>query len=245
MKNDPSVVAAFLKARERERWKRSDGTNPLVTISRQLGSDGDAIAFRVAERLTALSFGNEPWLVVDKTIAQRVIDDHHLPKRISEFLTNEQEVTIQDHIEGLFGISVPRETIIEKMTNTMLKLANIGHVVLVGRASHIVTQGFPRAVHVRIIGSVEKRAVRLMAERGCSREVAEELIRHGDWNSQSFVKTHFHADLDNMLRYDMVFNTDRVPVEDASRMISELISSPDFRREESQHMRELREKVIG
>src|ERR1700722_15295886 len=48
MKNDPYVVAAFLKAKEAEKWA-ADGTNPIVTISRQVGALGEEIALRTSE----------------------------------------------------------------------------------------------------------------------------------------------------------------------------------------------------
>ena len=32
MKNDPYIVAAFLKAKDRDQWASADGTNPIVTI---------------------------------------------------------------------------------------------------------------------------------------------------------------------------------------------------------------------
>src|ERR1700677_1194141 len=89
MKNDPYLVASFLESKERERWT-ADGTNPLVTVSRQTGAAGEEIAFRAAEILTEMTQGRHPWIVVDKNLAESVIADHHLPKRIARFFTDEQ-----------------------------------------------------------------------------------------------------------------------------------------------------------
>jgi len=57
MKNDPYIIAGFLEAIERENWK-ADGTNPIVTISRQMGADGEAIALRTVELLTEMIHGS-------------------------------------------------------------------------------------------------------------------------------------------------------------------------------------------
>jgi hypothetical protein len=67
MKNDPYVVAAFLKAKEAENWA-ADGTNPIVTIARQVGAMGEEIAYRASNILTEMSHGKLPWVVVDKDL---------------------------------------------------------------------------------------------------------------------------------------------------------------------------------
>jgi hypothetical protein len=162
MKNDPYVVACFLKAKEEENWV-ADGTSPLVTISRQSGAGGESIAFRTGEILTELSHGREPWVVVDKDIADHVASDHHLPKQIRRFFSDEQALSAEEHLEGILGISMPGAALMEKMTRTIIDLARIGHVIFVGRGAHLITAKFPRAVHVRIIGSFDRR-VDLFAE---------------------------------------------------------------------------------
>lgn len=244
MKNDPYIIASFLKARDRENWP-SDGTNPIVTISRQRGAGGDKVAMKTAEVLTGMSHGRSPWIVVDKNIAERVIDDHHLPSQISQFLTEEQTVSIEDHIEGMFGISVPRWTIVEKMTQTIIHLANIGHVIFVGRTAHAVTAGFPRAAHIRIIGSLDRRIERVIEDKKCSRDEAINEIEQVEHNRNKFARTHFNVDLNDASKYDLVFNTDRVSVDEAARLIAELVSSPDFRKEKAEQFADLRHSVLG
>jgi len=244
MKNDPYIVAAFLEAKEREKWV-ADGTGPLVTISRQCGADGGAIASRTAEILTETSHGKHPWVVVDKSLAERVIEDHHLPKRIRGFFSEEQTLSIEEHIEGILGISVPAATRIQDMTRTIIALARLGHVVFVGRAAHVITAKFPRAVHVRIIGSFDRRVERVAQSKHCSWDEAAAEVKRVDAQRRHFVSTHFHSDLDEATRYDMVFNTDRLSVEESARLIAQLVSSPDFREKEARKLVELRHQVLG
>ena len=244
MKNDAYVVAAFLSAKERDHWI-ADGTGPIVTISRQRGAEGPAIAFRTVELLTEMSRGIYPWIVVDKDIAERVIEDHHLPKRISSFFTDERTLSIEEHIEGILGISVPAATRIQDMTRTIIALARLGHVVFVGRAAHVITAKFPRAVHVRIIGSFDRRVERVAQSKHCSWDEAAAEVKRVDAQRRHFVSTHFHSDLDEATRYDMVFNTDRLSVEESARLIAQLVSSPDFREKEARKLVELRHQVLG
>jgi cytidylate kinase len=244
VKNDPYVVAAFLKAKEEANWV-ADGANPFITISRQVGAEGEAIALRTSQILSAMNRGAHPWIVVDKDIAERVIEDHHLPKRISSFFTDEQSLSIEEHLEGILGISVPSATMIEKLTQTVIQLAQIGHVIFVGRAAHVITAKFPCAVHVRIMGSFHQRVERVALARGCTVDEAAAEVRRIDHQRHHYVTTQFHSDNDAMENYDMIFNTDRISVEECALLISQLVSSPDFRKENAMRHRELRQRVLG
>ena len=243
MKNDPYIVAAFLKAKELNHWA-ADGTSPVVTISRQMGAHGEEIAYRTGALLTE-SHGKHPWVVVDKDLGERVIQDHHLPKQISCFFSGEQTLSIEKHIEGMLGISVPGPVMLQSLTRTIIQLARIGHVILVGRAAHLITARFPRAVHVRIIGSFERRVERVAESKKCSWDEAASEIRKVDDQRRHFISAYFHSDLDDMSHYDLLFNTDRVSVEECARLIAQLISSPDFREKESMQLKELRHQVLG
>jgi cytidylate kinase len=245
MKNDPYIVAEFLKAKDREDWSSQDGTHPFVTISRQRGAGGDLIALRTAEILTEMSHSQEPWVVVDKNLAGWVMKYHHLPQEITHFLTDEQTLSVENHIEGMLGINVSSRTLMEKMRETIVHLARIGHMIFVGRAAHVITAKFPRAVHVRIIGSFERRVERVMEKESCSRQKAEAEIRRVDQNRRHFVATHFNVDVEDTSKYDMVFNTDRLSVEEAAQVIARLVSSPTFREKEVRQLTELRHRVLG
>jgi cytidylate kinase len=243
MKNDPYAVAAFLRAKEAENWA-ADGANPIVTIARQVGAMGEEIAYRASTILTEMSHGKHPWVVVDKDLGERVTESHHLPKKISHFFSGEQILSLEDHFEGILGISVPSATMIEKMKQTVVGLAQIGRVILVGRAAHLITAHFPRAVHIRVTGSFDRRVERVAEAHQCSKDEAAKEVRTNDHQRRHFVSTYFHSDLDDTERYDLVFNTDRISVDEGARLISHLISSPDFREHEAKKFRELRHLVL-
>ncbi|HUB68419.1 MAG TPA: cytidylate kinase-like family protein [Candidatus Methylacidiphilales bacterium] len=244
MKNDPYIVAAFLKAKEEENWP-TDGTSPIITLSRHYGAEGEEIALRTCEILTNMTDGKRPWVVVDKDIAARIIESHHLPKRLARFFSGEQVMSIEEHVEAIVGISMPGESLLEKMTAMIVHLARVGHVVLVGRGAHLITAKFPRAVHVRVIGSLRRRVERISQQEKCSSEEASDKIKTTDENRRRFLATNFQSDVEDPLKYDLIFNTDRISVEEASRLIAHLVSSPNFRDEQAGKLSELRQHVLG
>ncbi len=245
MKNDPSIVAEFIKSKLADQGHSADGTHPLITISRQHGVGGYAMALRIAEILTQKSHALTPWIAVDKNIAEHLMTNHHLPKQVTSFLTEEQTGSIEEYIDLLFRLHTPREAIVEKMIQTMLHLANIGHVVLVGRGSNVITAGFPRAVHLRLVASMERRVEWMMEDRSYTRKMAETEIRQVDNDRRKFVETFFRTDPDDIRRYDMVFNMDRVSREEAAQLAAHLVESPTFREKEANRLAELRHQVLG
>jgi cytidylate kinase len=244
MKNDPFIIAAFLEAMENSDWV-ADGTNPLITVSRQIGAQGEEIAARAAELLTEASRGKHPWILVDKDIAERVMESHHLPERIKSFFTEEQAQSIEEHLHGLLGFSTSGAAMIADMTETMIRLARIGHVIFVGRGANAVTAKFPRAVHIRVIGSQERRVERVAAKLGLSPHDALAEVRRVDHQRSQFMSTYFHRQIDDPTPYDLIFNTDRISVEEAAHLIAHLVHSPHFREPEAGKLRELRHQVLG
>jgi len=229
MKTDLCHLIAYLKAQEysAEGPPALKIPQPIITISRQRGANGKLIAREMADFLTKQSRGNQPWVVVDKSLAQRVMEDHHLTQRISHFLTEEQTESIGDRVEEILGLQPSRWTMVAHMAQTMMRLAEIGRVIFVGRAANIVTAHLPQACHIRIIGSVECRVQRVMESSNLSQEEAQAQVRKADYNRAHFVSSYFRVNVDDPLHYDLTINTDRISVEKAIHLIIQLLPASE------------------
>src|SRR5437016_2428512 len=78
-----------------------------VTISRQVGCG----AQQVAEKLAALLQQNAlpdspPWTVFDRNLMDRVMEDHHLPARLAQFLHEDRVTRIQEIVDSLIGVGI-------------------------------------------------------------------------------------------------------------------------------------------
>ncbi|MDE1170875.1 MAG: cytidylate kinase-like family protein [Verrucomicrobium sp.] len=215
-------LRTYLESHLRLRSHPGETRRPVVTISRQRGAEGAVIARRVASLLTERSGGRQSWLVMDEALAERVVQDHALPKRIEQFLAEEHVSTIADVIEELANLHPSRWTLVEKMAETILHMAELGHVIFVGRAANIVTASCPDAFHVRIIGSLEKRVARLVEEEGMTEKEARAQIAKKDRDRDRFAWHYFHVRAQDPLQYDLLINTDRVSIEAAAGLIAQL-----------------------
>mgnify|MGYP001411061769 CR=1 FL=1 len=72
-----------------------------VTISRQCGSGALVVAGKLAERLQPHSpKGAPPWTVFDRNLMEKVLEDHHLPKRLA-YQSGRHRVTQQRPLRRL------------------------------------------------------------------------------------------------------------------------------------------------
>jgi len=74
---------------------------------------------------------------------------------------------------------------------------------------------------VRLIGSLAKRIERFQRQNGTTVAAATAFVQREDRGRQRYVKANFHMRLNDDLLYHLVLNTDRIPCDDAARLIAE------------------------
>jgi cytidylate kinase len=231
MKTDLSHLMTYIVAlnysKEEATTTLAAPPKPIVTISRQRGARGKFIAEKTAALLSREGEADPPWLVVDRSLAQRVMEDHHLSAEICRFLTEEQAMTIHDRLAHLLHLHASSEKTLEKMMQTALRLAEIGHIIFVGRAAHVVTARHPRAYHIHIIGSFERRVEEVMAAGRERRFDAELEVRKADHDRACFASSFFHINLEDPFQYHLTINSDRMSDDTAARMIADLVLAPE------------------
>jgi len=196
-----------------------------LTISRQSGSGAHEIAEQLAARLQPLvQTTQRPWTVFDKDLVTRVLEDHHLPARMAEFIPEDRITELQDAVQELFGLRPPSWTLIQHTSETILRLVELGDVILIGRGANVVARSHPEVLHVRLVGSEEMRAMRIADARKISRKAALEALRKEDRGRARYLKKYFDADVEDPRLYHMVFNTDMVSQPQVVNVLSAIIS---------------------
>jgi cytidylate kinase len=110
---------------------------------------------------------------------------------------------------------------VPKIAETVLHLADAGHVILVGRGANFITARMPNVFHVRLIASLPKRIERVRTSHGLTSEEATAFVRNEDRSRSRYVKEHFHKYVDDDLSYHLILNTDHISSADAAQLISE------------------------
>lgn len=192
---------------------------PAITISRMAGCGGQTVAAKLAEYLQELTPADCRWTVFDRNLLEKVLEDHQLQKRIADFMPENHKSIIADIVEESWGLHPSSWTIVEQTAETILHLAQLGYVILVGRGANIITSKLDNVLHVRLVGSLQKRIQRVQQAYDLDGPAALELIKREDKGRKCYLRDHFGRDIDDPSLYDLMINTDRTHYDDAARLL--------------------------
>ncbi len=193
-----------------------------VTISRQAGCGALIVAERIAGLLQAdVAKGDPPWTVFDQNLMDKVLEDHHLPARLAQFLPEDRASQLQDIMDDLFGWRPTSGTVVQQTSETVLHLAEMGHVIVIGRAGNVITAKLPNVFHVRLVAPLEKRIEHAHRFYKMSKNAAHEFILREDGGRRRYLSKYFNARIDDPLLYHLIINTGLVSFDDAARMIAD------------------------
>jgi cytidylate kinase len=197
---------------------------PAVTLSRQTGAGGMAVADALAGWLQARApRGACPWTVFDKNLVQKVLEDHNLPARLAQFMPEDKVSGIADAMEEILGLHPASWKLVRQTSETIFKLAELGHAILLGRGGNIITRRLESVIHVRLVAAPDSRANRIMEVHKISRAAARAFIRKEDAGRARYLRKYFGQEIEDPLLYHLVINTDYVPVGEAVELIGQAV----------------------
>ena len=197
---------------------------PCITISRQRGAGAVPVCEKLIEIMDSYSEPEEvKWAFFDKSLIEKVLEDHNLPKQISDYLIEGKYKHLSAVVNELLGLKPAEWTLIHHTTDTIIQLARMGNVIIVGRGGNIITSKFKNAFHVRLVASIDNRIDFIIKNLGLSRKDAIEHIKKEDESRKKYLKSYFNADIDDPLLYHLVLNTDLLTHAGAANLIAEAV----------------------
>ncbi|MGZ0655105.1 cytidylate kinase-like family protein [Coraliomargarita sp. W4R72] len=182
---------------------------PALTISRQTGARGSTIGLKLQNRLRAQAPNAPiPWTIFDDDLVKQVLQDHQLPTDLEKFMPDDAISEITGSINELLGRHPSLWTLFEKTVHTITRLGHMGNCIIVGRGGNEITQGFSNVIRVRLIGSENRRVKQMTQVHGMSESGAKKFVKDENAARRRYIKQHFHRDIDDPTRYDLVINTD-------------------------------------
>ena len=203
------------------------GVRHAVTISRQAGCGALVVAQKLAEYLQSRSPKEAcPWTVFDRNLMDKVLEDHNLPTRLARLLPEDTISKIDDILAELFDVRPSVETIVRQTTETVLRLASLGNVILIGRGGNVITAVLPHMLHVRLVASLEKRVEyshREYHKYNLTLDQARKFCLNEDRGRERYLKKYFNTDINDSLLYHMIINTGLVNYDDAAKLIGDAV----------------------
>lgn len=170
----------------------------VITISREIYSEGSYIGEKVAEALG--------YHFVDKSTIEKVFVEHSI-------------VQFREVYKSALGFWARfedmRTTTIRFLKQVILALARHGEMVIVGRGAFAVLGDFADVLNVRVQAPLPLRVRRAMEkEKITESDRAEALLKEGDRMRDAFVKSFYDIrweDAAAARTFDLVIDTGKVP----------------------------------
>lgn len=195
-----------------------------VTISHQIGSGAHEMAELLAQYLQlAEPKGSLSWTIFDRHLVEKVLQDHLLPKSLAKFMPEDRRSVIQDIVDELVGLRPPSWVMVPKIAETILHLADAGHVILIGRGANFITARLTNVFHVRLVASLPQRIARVQKQNHLTPEAAAKFVKQEDRARDRYLKAHFHENTGDDLSYHLVINTDRISCPDAAKLVADAV----------------------
>tara|TARA_B100001123_G_scaffold451015_1_gene626007 strand:+ start:1598 stop:1987 length:390 start_codon:yes stop_codon:yes gene_type:complete len=128
---------------------------PFITISRQTGAGGHSFTWMLQGYLDMKwSLPESDWTVFDKNLVQTAMRERGLPERVAEYLSEKLVSEVSSLILELTGVRPSLWELNQLIFESLLHLAQIGRVILIGRGTNIVVRRLRNGLHIRLIGSL-------------------------------------------------------------------------------------------
>jgi cytidylate kinase len=176
----------------------------IITISRGTFSGGQILAEGIARKLGYHCLSRE--LLVE-TAKQYGISEAKLSTAISEA----PGVIERLHSERKKYLSCLRAMLIREVKDE--------NVVYHGHAGHLLLNGVPNILRVRVIANIERRVKALTEHSNLSREKALQFIKRVDEERVRWTRFLYHVDWRDPSLYDMILNLDHITDSDACDIV--------------------------
>jgi cytidylate kinase len=218
------VFGSYLQSQAAVPEKGRESQPLSITISREVGAGGRTIAELLGQRLTAAEKtpATSPWAVFDANLAKQVLEDHKLPPHLERFMAEDARLPVEAIVEEVLGLHPPGWTLVQHTTQTILRLAGLGHTILVGRGANIITARLPNVLHVRLVAPLATRIRHSAEYYHLSEAEAAKFVREQDQARRRYVRRYFNAEIDDPTLYDVTLNTGRLGFARAAETIAQL-----------------------
>ena len=191
--------------------RRDEVRKPVVTVSRQHGAGGDEVVKALAEELG--------FDVFDREILHQIAESTHLSERVVSTLDGKARELLTEWLSGMashdYLSSVEYR---DQLYRVVGAIAHHGGAIILGHGAHLIL-GRGEALRVLVVAPIEARIATVTKARGVSERDARREVQAVDADGRAYVMQHFHVELEDPTRFDLVVNTSLLGIEGSSATI--------------------------
>lgn len=171
---------------------------PVITISREFGARGAALAALLGEKT-----GFKVW---DRDILQTIADRLGCNRKFVESLDESRREMIEDAFMGFMKNVNTNVNYLRTLNRVIKTIERRGNAIIVGRGANYICRN-PYSFHLRIVSPLEKRAVDYAARERITKHEALAIMKQTDAERSEFVRYYFKKDISEPSQYDLVLNS--------------------------------------
>lgn len=184
---------------------------PVITISREPGTGGNAIAIKLAEVLK-MDF-------MSGKIIQEVAQSTKMSGKVVASLDERRISLREDWLKIVLDSQhLWPDSFLRHLMTVVSTIGRHGNAIILGRGANFILPP-KETFRVRLIAPKEARIARAMSEHGVSRAEAEEYVTRTESDRKAFVTRYFHTDIGSPYYYDMVIDTSRMGIDGTVEII--------------------------
>ena len=159
--------------------------------------------------------------ILEKSAFSGAVGDPHFGPGAAAFLTHEfEDLNSEENTDKYHLNDVDYSKGVQQ---TVLQLAELGSIVIVGRGANIILKNHPKVLRVGLIAEQKDRISRIASFENVDHEKAKELMENRDKARVQYFKKFFNIDdPDSRFNYHAVLNTSEMNFDTATDVIVDL-----------------------
>ena len=205
------------------RQEAAAGGQLIICIGRQLGSGGRIVARQLADEFGCRLYDKEILNLAAKEsgFSEKFFEQNDEQKGFMKSLFHLHTPHVSD--TNFYSSRFSQESLFQFQSDAILKAAQEGNCVFVGRCADYVVREMDRVVSVFITANLDERAARVMERHGCDREEALKIIHSKESTRSSYYNYYTGRKWGDGANYDLCVNSSLLGIEGTARLISRFI----------------------
>ena len=201
----------------------------VITISRQFGAGGITLGKMVAKKFGYTFADTE----IIKMVAEMANVSTHFVETVekeaggkfAKFISKTVSKPLVERILKDERGYIDEEIYLDYLVLIIAQMADDGDVVILGRGSQYILNDHPDAYHILLIDTFENRVRFMQKNYDLSQARATHAVKNEDKRRINLYKKLGKTDYDNPDLYHLVINGNRIHLDKALRLVTELVNS--------------------
>lgn len=201
----------------------------VITISRQFGAGGKTLGKMIADEFGYTFADSE----IIKSVAEMANVSTHFVETVekeaggkfSRFISKMVSKPLLERVLKDERGYIDEEIYLDYLVLIIAQMGDDGDAVILGRGSQYILNDLPDAYHVLLVDEFENRVQFMMTNYDLSRSRASQVVRSEDKRRKNLYQKLGKSDYDNPYLYHLVLNMNKVNLEQALKLVCNLVKS--------------------